>query len=98
MRRTILWSLAAAAILAMAAGGAVPADAAKLIGGKKGTSADPSRTGYDLKVAKPAASEAHSVRGRRTTTVGGARLQGRTPARAKDSNKDKWIDIQSFSW
>lgn len=39
MTRTTLWSLAAAALLAMAAGGAVPADAAKLKQGNKATTA-----------------------------------------------------------
>jgi hypothetical protein len=51
MTRTTLWSLAAAALLAMAAGGAVPADAAKLKKGNKATTA--SSTQKKLKAQAP---------------------------------------------
>jgi hypothetical protein len=98
MTHIMLSILGVAAVLTIAAGGAVPADAGKLKGSKKGTSAAPDKAGYDLTLAKPTASQAASARARRTTGVGGVRLRRGTPTQASDSKKEKWIDVQSSSW
>jgi hypothetical protein len=85
----MLSSLAAAAILAMAAGAAVPADAARK---RSNTTAGQA---YDSNAKLNAIRNVRSVR---QGKVGGARLRRGTPTQASDSNKDKWIDVQSSSW
>jgi len=89
MTHIMFSSLAAAAILAMVAGGAVPADAAKK---RSNTTAGQA---YDSDAKLNAIRNVRSVR---QGKIGAARLRRGTPTHASDSNKDKWIDVQSLSW